>query len=152
MNNPGLSPAARGALGSLALLLWAACAGAPPPPPEFGSLGQGSPEKFRALSPDGVLYAVHTVKNKPKADLAFWRDALKTRMTQAGYRVLGDSSIAGAGETYLLRLAAPLGQKDYLYFVALSMRGKEIRVAEAAGEAARFRAHEDALLKALAGP
>ena len=113
----------------------------------------GAGKETRFLSPDGVMYSVRSVPNKPVADLAFWKTALHTRMSQAGYRVLGDSSITVGGvEGSLLRLAAPLGQKDYLFLVALSMRGKDIRVAEAAGEASLMRAREQAVLKALASP
>jgi hypothetical protein len=113
----------------------------------------GAGKETRFLSPDGVMYSVRSVPNKPVADLAFWKTALRTRMSQAGYRVLGDSSISVGGvEGSLLRLAAPLGQKDYLFLVALSMRGNEIRVAEAAGEASLMRAREAAVLKALATP
>ena len=146
------SLAARGMLLAGAAVFLAACAGSKPPPDGFAAWGKAKAGKSRALSPDGVMVSVHTVANKPRADLPFWKEALKTRMSQAGYRILGDSAVAGEPETYLLRLAAPLGQKDYLYFVALSVQGKKIRITEAAGEAVRFRAHEDAILKALAGP
>jgi len=142
-------------LGAVAL---AGCAGGmksvgvkAPAPEGFAVHAAGAGKEMRALSPDGVLYSARALDNEPVADLAFWKSALKTRMSQAGYRVLGDSSFATAGaDAALLKLAAPLGQKDYLYFVAISVRGKKIWVVEAAGEAARFHAREAEILKAMA--
>jgi hypothetical protein len=124
------------------------CAVSKPVPDGFASVIGG--HEFKALTPDGVVLSVHEVDNDPKADLNFWSEALKTRMSQAGYRVLGDSVLSGKGsEVSLLRLAAPLGQKDYLYYVALSMHGAKIRVTEAAGETSRFQARAAAVLQAM---
>ena len=148
----------------ISAVLWAAawlgCAGGPKTtavkavtPDGFARDQDGAGRETRFLSPDGVLFSVRAIPNKPPADLAFWKTALQTRMSQAGYRVLGDSMITvGGAEGSLLRLAAPLGRTDYLYLVALSLRGKEIRVAEAAGEASLMKAREEAVLKALAAP
>jgi predicted amidohydrolase len=105
------------------------------------------------MSPDGVLFTVRTEKNKPKADLAFWREAMKTRLSQAGYRVVSDSACAMKGsDGVLLQLAAPMGNQDWFYWIAftLSPNGKRILVAEAAGESKRFLARRDAVRKAIA--
>ncbi len=122
-----------------------------PAPEGFAVHRAGAGKEMRALSPDGVMYSARALANEPAADLVFWKTAMKTRMSQAGYRVLGDSSFALAGsDAALLKLAAPLGQKDYLYFVVISVRGKKIWVVEAAGEAARFHARASEVLKAMA--
>lgn len=147
---------ARGILktGAIAAVL-AGCAFHPQAPAEFAQYPRGIVFKgpLEAVSPDGVLFTVRTEKNKPKADLAFWRDAMKTRMGQAGYRVVADTACSMQGrEGALLKLAAPVGNQDYLYWIAftLSPSGTRILVAEAAGEARKFLARQDDIGKAIA--
>jgi hypothetical protein len=126
----------------------------PAVPDGFGQYPRGSVFKspLRAVSPDGVLFTVRTEKNKPKADLSFWREALKTRMAQAGYRVAADTTCSMKGSPgALVKLAAPVGNQDYFYWIAftLSASGGDILVAEAAGESKLFLARQDAILKAM---
>jgi len=112
-----------------------------------------SSSPLRASSPDGVLFTVRTEKNDPPADLGFWREALKTRMGHAGYRVVADTVCPMHGsQGALLKLAAPMGNQDYFYWIAftLSPSGKRIVVAEAAGESKRFLAREEDIRKAIA--
>ncbi len=125
----------------MAAFLWVGCAPHAVAPREFarypGSLFSSA--DFRAVSPEGLLFSVRTEKNNPQADLAFWRQAMKTRMSQAGYRILSDSDcVMGGTAAALLKMAAPVGNKDYCYWVAISISGKKILVAEAAGEAKPF--------------
>lgn len=111
-----------------------------------------SSSPLRASSPDGVLFTVRTEKNDPPADLGFWREALKTRMGHAGYRVVADTVCPMHGsQGALLQLAAPVGNQDYFYWIAftLSPSGKRILVAEAAGESKRFLAREEDIRKAI---
>jgi hypothetical protein len=108
---------------------------------------------LRATSPDGVLFTVRTEANDPPADLAFWREALKTRMGHAGYRVVADTVCPMAGsEGVLLKLAAPVGNQDYFYWIAftLSPSRKKIVVAEAAGESKHFLARQNEITRAIA--
>jgi hypothetical protein len=150
-------PSALGSLfASLLAVGWlCACGFNPRAPEEFAQYHRGYLFKgpMRAVSPDGVLFTVRTEDNDPKADLAFWRDAMKTRMSQAGYRVVSDTACAMHGsEGALLRLAAPVGNQDYLYWIAFSLNpsGSRILVAEAAGESKRFLARQDDIVKAIA--
>jgi len=106
--------------------------------------------QFRAVSSDGVSYRVRQESNDPQADLAFWREALKKRMIDAGYAFVADSEIkAGAVAGYLLELAAPVGAQDYSYTVAIFVSGKHVTIAESAGEVTRFRAHRQDVLAAI---
>ena len=126
---------------STAALLGIGCAPHAVAPREFASYPSSlfSSADFRAVSPEGLLFSVRTEKNNPKADLPFWRQAMKTRMSQAGYRILSDTDcVMGGAPAALLKMAAPVGNKDYFYWVALSISGKKILVAEAAGEAKPF--------------
>ncbi|OGQ88259.1 MAG: hypothetical protein A2289_22855 [Deltaproteobacteria bacterium RIFOXYA12_FULL_58_15] len=106
--------------------------------------------QFRAVSADGVTYRVRMEKNDPEADLAFWREALKNRMTNAGYAFVRDGEIEASGlPGYMVELAAPVGQADYTYLVTIFVKNKRIIIAEAAGEVTHFVTHEAAINKAL---
>lgn len=153
---PSMARFARIGAAALALALLAGCASFQAQrPEEFSVYPRGWIFKgpYRSVSSDGVLFTARLEKNKPKADLSFWREALKTRMGQAGYRVVSDSACSLKGtEGALLKLAAPVGNQDYLYWVAvgLSPSGRKILVVEAAGESKRFLARQDAIRKAIA--
>lgn len=104
----------------------------------------------RALSPDDVVFRVRAFRNKPQADLAFWREALRTRMVEAGYRLVSDEDVqAGGRPGAILDLAAPIGQSDVRYLVALFVRGHRIIVVEAAGLANRLAARRAAIVAAI---
>jgi hypothetical protein len=106
--------------------------------------------QFRAVSPDGVMYRVRTEENDPPADLDFWREALKKRMTDAGYKVVADGDVeAGQRPGYLLDLAAPVGQEDYSYLVAVFVDSGDLIIAEAAGEVTRLAERRDAVIEAI---
>jgi hypothetical protein len=143
------------AVAVLAMGLWAGCGFHPQAPQEFAQYPRGIVFKgpLRSISPDGVLFTVRSEKNKPKADLAFWRDAMKTRMSQAGYRVVADTNCKMNGaDAALLKLAAPVGNQDFLYWIAFSLNGSgsRILVAEAAGESKKFLARQEEIGKAIA--
>ena len=106
---------------------------------------------FRAVSSDGVTYRVRTEENEPAADLAFWREALKKRMQDAGYTVVKEGAIDAKGRPgYLLELAAPIGRQDYAYAIGIFVRGKRIVIVESTGEVTRFAGHRKAVLAAMA--
>ncbi len=139
---------------ALALGLSACGTFRPAKPEEFAQYPRSDFFKrpLRAVSPDGVLFSVRRVANKPRADLVFWSEAMKTRMGQAGYRVVSDSACTMKGaEGRLLALAAPVGNEDYFYWIAfaLSPSGDYIVVAEATGESRRFLARREAIRKAI---
>ena len=108
--------------------------------------------RFVAVSPDDVLFRVRTVKNKPRADLAFWKEAMTTRMKEAGYRVVAEGAVkAGAAEGALLELAAPDGAQDAAYLLAVFVDGGKLVVVESSGEVSRFAAHRPAVVAAIEG-
>jgi|GEM_PF-958569 len=149
------SPRRIRALALVSALFLSACAMHPAAPREFAVYPRGFLFKgpLRAVSPDGVIYSVRTEKQKPKADAAFWREALVNRMGQAGYRVISDTSLTMKGrDGTLLKLAAPVGDQDYHYWIAFtpSPSGRRILVAEAAGESKRFLARQEEIRKAMA--
>lgn len=107
-------------------------------------------KSFRAVSPDGVLYRVRQQENKPKATLAFWKEALKKRMLDAGYHFVSEGDIKADNEPgYLLELNAPLGSQDYTYFIAVFARDNTLVIVESAGEVTRFKARREGVLAAI---
>lgn len=117
----------------------------PATPEGFSAWRKGG--RYRAASPDGVLYRVRSVKHKPEADLAFWKEAVRERMVAAGYRAVAESDLDGGAR---MEFASPLGQEDWTYEVAFFLDGKKIVVAEAAGEVVRFDGRRAAVETAMA--
>jgi hypothetical protein len=137
---------------ALVAALWL-CACVTPPPaalPE-GFAAYPPDGAFKAVSPDGVVYRVRREPNRPYADLAFWKEAMKKRMLDAGYRLGAEGPLAaGPREGCLLELAAPYGPRDYGYLIAIFVDKESIQIAEAAGEIPALAKHRPALLKAMA--
>jgi hypothetical protein len=88
-----------------------------------GFAEQKTTNEYRAVSPEGFLMRVRTVRNYPKQELSFWREALRTHL--------------------------PYGQKDYIYLTAVIPAGRRIIVAEAAGEHTLYRRYRKALRASL---
>ncbi len=109
--------------------------------------------RFSAVSPDDIVFRVRTVKNEPEADLAFWKEAMTTRMTEAGYRVMRTEAIVSADGApgALLELAAADGAQDAAYLIGVFVNGGKLVVAEAAGEVGRFAARRAAVVEAIGG-
>lgn len=106
--------------------------------------------RFQAVSPDEVVYRVRSAKNKPKAELGFWQEALKTRMVDAGYHLENEQAVkAGAAEGYLLELGAANGEQDQAYVVALFVKGRKLILVEATGEAETFAGRRDDVVAAI---
>ena len=106
--------------------------------------------RFQAISPDDVAFRVRRAKNKPEADLDYWREALRNRMKNAGYTVLAESDVSASGTPgVLLELGAANGERDQTYLVSVFVSGRRLIIAEATGEAVRFRARRDAVVAAI---
>jgi hypothetical protein len=133
----------------LAGLSTAACLGVDAKAPAgFAELDEWT--QLLALSAEGIIYRVRTEENEPEAKLDFWQEALKKRMVDAGYAFVAEAEVElGKTPGYYLELAAPVGQEDYTYAMAIAVRGGDIVIAEAAGEVSRFAKHKPAVLAAM---
>ncbi len=107
--------------------------------------------RFQALSPDGVAYRVRSARNKPAAALPFWKEALRSRMAEAGYHIVAEADVQSAdgAKGSLLELGAANGQQDQAYLVAIFVDGRHLVIVEATGEAERFAKRRDAVLAAV---
>ncbi len=102
------------------------------------------------LTADNVKLRVRSFRNKPKAALAFWEEALRVRMVAAGYHLLSEQAIlAPGGSMHLITLGAPSGDADYTYTLGLAVDGNRLILVECAGLAERMSAHQDEVATAL---
>jgi hypothetical protein len=132
------------------LLLLAGCAVQAPAPAGFAPWPEDT--SFRAADPAGVMYRVRKLANDPKADLAFWSEASFLSLREKGCRPVDTLEVSFSGTpARALECAMPVGPADWLYLVAVGVKGDEIWVAEATGEASKFQTRRPALLEALKG-
>lgn len=138
---------------SLLSLVMLSCASFQPAHPQgFAPYKESSTAKeFKAVSPEGITWRIHSEEHKPKADLAFWKPALRKRMAEAGYRIIDSTAIqANNGQGWALELAAPLGQSDFTYLVAVIPTDKCLVIVEASGASEEYSKRKGDILEALA--
>lgn len=136
-------------LGALALCACGAVRGSAP---EGFAAYAPEAQSFRAVSSSGVTYRVRHVDHEPRAELTFWREAMKKRMTDAGYVFQREGDIeAGPMKGTLLEVAAPLGQQDFAYLIAVFDAGPKLVIVESAGEVTKLSAAREAVLAAMRG-
>ncbi len=108
--------------------------------------------EFKAVSPERVVFRVRSEDNRPRADLPFWKEALKKRMLDAGYIFLREAPVtADSDPGYLLELTAPYGQQDFTYLTAVFVRPEKIVIVGAAGEVTDLAGRREAILEAIKG-
>ncbi len=121
-----------------------------PTPDGFAAFHRRS--QYAAINPDDVKLRVRTFRHKPKADLGFWTEALRTRMLAAGYLMVAEEKIESAsGQGSLLELTAPYGDEDLRYLIAVFVDGGRLVVVEAVGEASDFKAQREGITGAIRG-
>lgn len=105
---------------------------------------------LRAISSDSVVYQIRELKNKPYADLEFWKKALKKQMIDSGYHFISESSFKGeAGLGYLIELAAPIHSEDYTYLMAIYVDKKRVVVIESTGEISKVKPYRESIISAM---
>jgi len=106
--------------------------------------------RYRATSPDDVLFRIRTVKQKPSAELAFWKEAVRDRMVAAGYKLVTEGDVEANGRKGgMIEIASPVGTEDWTYVIVFFPQGKKVTIVEAAGQITRFDARRDALNNAI---
>ncbi len=102
--------------------------------------------EFRATSPDGVVVRIRAFKHKPKADVAFWAEAVQTHLLGEGYILQRDVPLDGAR---WLEWAVPSSTEELTYTTVVRPSGRRIELVEIAGTAERVEARRGAILTAL---
>ena len=111
-----------------------------------------SATRYKAVSPEGMIYRVRTLNNYPVQTLEFWADALRNHLKREGYRSIADGQSFEAGETpgMIFEWAMPYGNQSYIYITAIVVSQKKIAVAEATAEHTIYYKYREALIESLA--
>jgi hypothetical protein len=109
---------------------------------------------YRAISPDGVVLAVRRVENDPKANLAYWSQAVQERLRANGsYRVDSERDVTNhqgiAGHELTLKLGE--GGAEQTYRVALFEHGQWLYLLESGGPTTKVTQHSVSLDEAIRG-
>lgn len=105
------------------------------------------------ITPDGVRLRSRTVRNYPKADLAFWTDAMERHLVARGYLLHAKRCFTtkqGLGGC-TAEFVVPHGSEDWMMAETLYVIGDDIALLEAAGPFARYQRVAAALAKEYEG-
>lgn len=100
----------------------------------------------RAASPDGVVLRTRAVKHKPKAELAYWTEAVQTHLLEQGYVPLADEALPGAR---WLEWGVPVGEVDHTYVVVVKPSGSRLELVEVAGPSEAVMGRRQELLESV---
>jgi hypothetical protein len=119
-------------------------------PNNFAAYNDRHSDKFRAISPDGVLYRVSAYEQKSEASMDFWKEAFLLKMENSNYKREDSLNIAIDGKPamgYVFSFANNVGTD--LYLVAAVPVKKKIIVIEATAESEKFNARKADILDAI---
>jgi hypothetical protein len=100
---------------------------------------------YRALAPEGVVFAVRVVDTGGRGDLEFWSRATALRMHQLdGYALLGRAEVRSRDGTpgRELRFGHDENKKPYLYTLRIYVRQKHLFLVETGGPQAEMDRYE----------
>ena len=110
----------------------------------------GNDVLFHSVSYSGVTYRVRYEKNKHRADLKFWQEALARHLHDSGYVLVGERAIDAANRHgHLLDFVAPTKKADFRFSVGLFLHEDNIIITEAAGEMAEYKKFEGVIAAAI---
>ena len=143
-----------GLLIAVSILLAAGCAKPKVDKPQgFAEVETGlfSGAVYKAVSPEGMLYRVRTVKNYPFMELEFWGNSLKNQLIKEGYHLSAEEIDleAEGSEGILFEWILPYGSDDYIYMTAILLSGKRIIIAESAAEHTVYKKYRGSILDSL---
>jgi hypothetical protein len=105
---------------------------------------------YYAISPEGILFRVHTVRNYPEKNLDFWSKAVKNHLVEEGYQFIKEEKFdAPKKPGVLFEWGAPYGRENYIYLTGIIVSGGRIAVAEAACEYSLYATNRDSLLGSI---
>lgn len=143
-----------GLLIAVSILLAAGCAKPKVNKPQgFAEVEAGmfSGTVYKAVSPEGMVYKVRTVKNYPFMELEFWGNSLKNQLIKEGYHLTGEEIDlkAEGSEGILFEWILPYGSEDYIYMTAILLSGQRIIIAESAAEHTVYKKYREPILDSL---
>jgi hypothetical protein len=107
--------------------------------------------EYKAVSPEGMIYRVRTLRNYPVQTLEFWASALRNHLEKEGYRSITDGRSFETGDNsgVIFEWAMPYGNQSYIYLTAIVVSENKIAVAEAAAEHTIYNQYRQALFESL---
>lgn len=105
----------------------------------------------RAVSADGAVITARAIDNQKNGTLEFWSTAIRGELADSGHKlteitpVESDSGLAGTMMTF----SRDTRGQEFTYTVVVFVDGRRIVVAEAAGQADIYKAHEEEIKTAL---
>jgi hypothetical protein len=120
-------------------------------PNGFAELGHPGSYSFRAASAHGVVLAMRSEKNEPRANLDFWKDAVDARVRRQGYTPEGQASVKSADgcDGRQLRYVRVEDQRTYRYWLTLFVVDDRVVVVEAGGDRENFDPAQTLVEKAV---
>ena len=103
-----------------------------------------------AIHPEGIVYHVKDVKEKNKADIEFWKKAIETKMTNKGYKKIGEEFFSiGTDKAVDLSYAVPYGTKTYFYRMGVVVREDKIQLVEVGGPSEAMLKQKEPITNAM---
>ena len=120
-------------------------------PPEFAQYRDARPH-FKAVSADGIRMRARREENQPKSDVGLWQESIRGHLKHEGYRIVEEGDVkakdGGANGRRILSLYR-FQEQDYVYLVALFVRGAYVFIVEAAGPYKQFTTHKQNIEESL---
>lgn len=122
-------------------------------PDDFAELGAGKGTRydFRAASAQGVVLAVRTESNDPRANVDFWADAIDVRMRRDGYAAEAKKDVVSASglQGKQLRYSREEERRVYRYWLTVFATGEHVYIVEAGGDKESFDPAEKTVERAV---
>lgn len=123
-----------------------------PTPTNFVKLDNQHRYSYRAVTADGLVYAVKQLEHSPKGDLEFWSKAIENKLRlQTGYALLGKDEITtNSGlKGIQLRFGFDRSKQPHLYNVTVITTGDYIFLIESGGTLELVEEHSKELKDAV---
>lgn len=120
-------------------------------PDGFAQLEGQKSYDWRAASAQGVVLAVRTEKNEPRANVDFWADAIDLRLRRAGYGAEARKDVTSANGVAgkQLRFSRVEAQRTYRYWLTVFVTQDRVYVVEAGGDKDSFDPAEKTVERAV---
>ncbi len=120
-------------------------------PDGFAQLDGQKSYDWRAASAQGVVLAVRTEPNEPRANVDFWADAIDVRLRRQGYTAEArkDVKSANGSDGKQLRYSRVEDGRTYRYWLTVFVNNDRVYVVEAGGDRDSFDPAEKLVERAV---
>lgn len=120
-------------------------------PDGFAQLEGQKSYDWRAASAQGVVLAVRTEANEPRANVDFWADAIDLRLRRQGYAAEARKDVKSSNGTdgKQLRYSRVEDGRTYRYWLTVFVTNDRVYVVEAGGDKDSFDPAEKTVERAV---